>query len=192
MPFISIHISCAFALFNLKCLTLMLVTLHSFCLHSESPNADQESDETIRREDAPVFYSVCSKLFFLSKSPDPGLGDKVLNSQVTYAVSLNREWLDAGELNPVRGNQRGNSLSLCMFRGQEQEGPWPAPSARSDLWGRRCGAGGQGERVRGQCEAEGVSGWEGAAATSWPDEEGPVWRAPRTDDLWNQNEINTT
>ncbi len=100
MPFISHpHLLC-FCPFQSKCLTLMLVTLHSFCVHSESPNAEQESDETIRREDAPralVFYSVCSSLFFLSKSPDLGLGDKVLNSQVTYAVFLNREWLDAGE-----------------------------------------------------------------------------------------------
>lgn len=177
MPFISHpHLLC-FCLFQSKCLTLMLVTLHSFCLHSESPNAEQESDEIIRREDAPralVFYSVCSSLFFLSKSPEPGLGDKVLNSQVTYAVFLNREWLDAGELNPVQWNQRKETVSLFAsseVKSKRDRDPLlqPDPTSGVGAVGRRFEAGGQGS-VRGG----GVSGWEGAAVTSWPDEGGSV------------------
>lgn len=80
MPLISHpHLLC-FSLFQPKCLTLMLVTLHSFCLHSESPNAEQESDETYqekgRTKTASLLQCVLESLFFfMSRSLDPGLGD---------------------------------------------------------------------------------------------------------------------
>lgn len=47
----------------------MLVTLHSFCLHSESPNAEQESDENYQEKgqtkSASLLQCVLESFFFL-------------------------------------------------------------------------------------------------------------------------------